>query len=207
MNKELNAIWLWLTKSAEAKNCICLITITGALTRALWPNTPEHFIRITGLGLQILGIWTVVWGISDTRAFFGQKSLFSKTLSKVREQFDSFILRYKKTLVTGVASVIENGDSASAIGDIGIYEAGDNPTIESRLEVLEKNLKLIHSRITHGQTDITDRFNKANRCFNERREIQARTKFHYLEKTRNRSNRRISYHLYRNNMAACGSHT
>jgi hypothetical protein len=57
------------------------VVIVVALVVSLRPHTPESVIRLTGLVLQVLGIGTVIWGISETRALFGRPSFAAKTKS------------------------------------------------------------------------------------------------------------------------------
>ena len=72
----LKTVWAWL---AEAWHVWLAVVVIGfALVVSLRPNTPEPVIRLTGLVLQLLGIATVIWGISETRALFGHPSLRSK---------------------------------------------------------------------------------------------------------------------------------
>ena len=66
--------WLWEMKYLWLALGVNFV----ALAIALRPHTSEPVIRLTGLGLQILGIGTVAWGISETRALFGHPSLVGK---------------------------------------------------------------------------------------------------------------------------------
>jgi hypothetical protein len=56
----VRALGPWL---AEANHVwFGIISSVIALAIALRPNNSEPVIRLTGLGLQVLGIGTVVWG-------------------------------------------------------------------------------------------------------------------------------------------------
>src|SRR5665811_1457162 len=73
----LKALAPWL---AEARHAFLSLGVIGvALFLSLRPHTGEPVIRLTGLALQLLGVGTVVWGISDTKAFFGQPSFVRQT--------------------------------------------------------------------------------------------------------------------------------
>ena len=65
----LRAIWPWLLEARYA--WIALGVIVAALVITFRPHTPEHVIRLTGLVLQLFGVSTIIWGISETRALFG----------------------------------------------------------------------------------------------------------------------------------------
>src|SRR5206468_10208665 len=72
----LRAVWPWLVEARHAWLAAAVICV--ALVISLRPHTTEPVIRLTGLVLQLLGICTVIWGISETRALFGHASLRSK---------------------------------------------------------------------------------------------------------------------------------
>lgn len=103
------AIWPWL---AEARYVwLSTAVICVALIISLRPHTTEPVIRLTGLLLQLLGIGSVIWGISETRAHMTRG-------------------------------------------------AGANPTIEARLDALEKNVTSIHERISQTQKEMDEEFHK-----------------------------------------------
>jgi hypothetical protein len=72
----LKAVWLWLVEARHA--WLAGAVICAALFISFRPHTTESVIRLTGLILQLLGIGTVIWGISETRALFGHASLASR---------------------------------------------------------------------------------------------------------------------------------
>ena len=68
------AKYLWLATGvivAALAVCLTLIWLVG-------PDRAEPVVRIAGLFLELLGISTVIWGISDTRSLFGHPSFRSK---------------------------------------------------------------------------------------------------------------------------------
>lgn len=126
-----------------------------ALVFALHPGTSEPTIRLTGLVLQTLGIATVAWGISETRALFGHPSL----ARRARDWMQRFPLQ-RKSIALGATFVA----SASATGKLRghvTYGPIDEPTTEARLEALEKNVDAIHDRITAAQKETEDELYKA----------------------------------------------
>lgn len=121
---------------------LCVAVTVAALIVSLRPNTPEPVIRLTGLVLQLLGVLTIAWGISETRAMFGRPSIGSnirawlKAAPFLRPNHGSATIR-----------VSASGATVKARGH-ATHGAGANPTIESRLHALEKNLEVVHQRIT-----------------------------------------------------------
>lgn len=142
-----NCLLRWL---AEAKFAwLSLATNLMAVLFALRTGVTEPQVRITGLVLQLFGIATVAWGISETRALFGQPSVAAKVLAWVKR----FPLRRRNVTVSGAAIA-----SSTAFGSASAYAthgAGENPTVESRLDAMEKNIAAIHERITATHTALS----------------------------------------------------
>ena len=139
------ALARWL---AEGKYVwFVLATNLLALIVALRPGTSEPVIRITGLVLQLFGISTIIWGISETRALFGHASLITKT----KAWFQRFPLRSRNVVVAASGAEFS---SATAKGRAFVtHGAGPNPTQDARLEALEKNIVSIHDRLTATEAD------------------------------------------------------
>jgi len=152
-SSRIKTIWPWLLEIRYA--WLSVIVIFGALAISLRPHTTEPVIRITGLILQLLGVCTVIWGISETRALFGHPSLASKT----KAWFGRFpMLRRTINLSASVSGISIVGGRASAFVT---NNPGPNPTVETRLDSLERNISLIHERITQAQNDMDQEFRKA----------------------------------------------
>src|SRR5271157_307631 len=154
----LKSIWPWLVEPLYAWLCAEVIFIAllicFTLTRAFGPNTTEFFIRYTGLFLQIAGLYTVIWGISKTRALFGHPSF----LSAAKEWLTRFPL-----LRRDISISLSNG---MLLADTlkgrmrQTHAPGANPTIEDRLDSLEKNVALIHESISQTQIEMDGEFEK-----------------------------------------------
>jgi hypothetical protein len=143
--------WLWEMKYLW----LALAVNIGALALALRPHASEQVIRLTGLVLQLLGIATVAWGISETRALFGHQSL----VGKWRRWIARFpLLRQNTVLAVGTASVAASGGKARGYGTVG---AGPNAAVEARVDALEQNVKSIHERISATQKEMDEEFQKA----------------------------------------------
>jgi len=148
----LKAIWPWLAEARYAWQSAAVICV--ALVISLRPHTTESVIRLTGLLLQLLGIGTVIWGISETRALFGHPSF----ASKIKAWLSRFpLLRRNVMIAVGSGTISLGGGKARAYGTHG---PGVNPTIEARLDALEKNVTSIHERISQTQNEMDEEFKK-----------------------------------------------
>lgn len=149
----VKALWPWL---AEARHFWLSCAVVGtALLVALRPNTPEPVIRLTGLVLQLLGIATVMWGISETRALFGHPSFVAQAKTWLRQ----FPLR-KRRIVMAAGGTTLSAATATGRG-YTTSSAGPNPSVGSRLDALEKNVSGIHDRISQTQKEMDDGFRKS----------------------------------------------
>jgi len=150
----LRALGPWL---GEARHVWLALAVNGvALLVALRPGTSEPVIRLAGLALQVLGIGTVIWGISETRALFGHPSI----TSKAKGWLGRFPL-LKRNIVLGAAGC----EMGSMIGKARAYVTHNpvpTPTVEARLEALEKNVVSIHERISQTQNEMDQELQKAN---------------------------------------------
>lgn len=165
----LKALWPWLKEARYLGLSVVVIGI--ALTISLRPQTTEPTIRLTGLALQLLGIATVIWGISDTRALFGHQSL----ASKVNAYFRRFPLIPRRIILASAGGALLSNSTAKARA-YGTHRPGENPTIDTRLEALEKNVDSLHKRISETQHEIDAAAQKAAEALV--REVQTRQEEH-----------------------------
>lgn len=149
----LKAVWPWLTEARFA--WLTLGAIGVALAVCLRPHTPEPVIRITGLGLQLLGIGTVAWGISETRAHFGHPSF----AAKAKAWLGRFPLRRRNIVLAAAAGSI--GMATAKAQGYTKLGAGPNPSIETRVDALERNIELIHERINGTEMEMDEELRKA----------------------------------------------
>lgn len=140
--------WPWL-----AFGVIFVVIGAAVLIVAFWPNKLEPVIRLTGLVFQLLGIGTVIWGISETRALFGHSSF----AAKAKTWFTRLLFRRKNNIIlSGTPSVAAVNSKG---GDV-THGTAPNPTIESRLDSLERNISLIHERISGTKKEMNEKFRK-----------------------------------------------
>lgn len=145
-------LWPWLVEARFAGLALGVIAV--AIAVALQPHTPEYVIRLTGLVLQLLGIGTVIWGISETRALFGHASFASKAKSWLKR----FPLRRKK-VVLGAGATSHVAVTCKGRGFV-TQGPGPNPTVETRIVALEGNISLIHERISGTEKYIDEEFSR-----------------------------------------------
>jgi hypothetical protein len=142
----LAALWSWFVKPRHV--WIALGVVVLALVVALGPCTSEPTIRLVGLALQLMGICTVIWGISETRNLFGHPSLSSK----VKAWLGEFPLRRRSIIIGAAASA---AGFASAEGRAYVtHGPGPSPTTETRLDALEKNIAALHERISGTEREM-----------------------------------------------------
>ncbi|MDR3574079.1 MAG: hypothetical protein P4L50_09465 [Anaerolineaceae bacterium] len=148
----LKALWAWLGEWRYVWASAGIIIL--ALVISTRPNQSEFIIRFTGLILQLLGLGTVIWGISETRALFGLPSFKSQT----KDWFTRFPLLHRQfVLEAGFGSyVMSSGKVRMRV----IHNLGPNPTIKKRLEVLEKDIASIYERIDQIQDETDKEFVK-----------------------------------------------
>lgn len=146
VSTRLAALWSWFAKPRFLWIAVGVVVL--ALVVALGPGTSEPTIRLVGLSLQLMGICTVIWGISETRNLFGHPSLSSK----VKAWLGQFPFR-RHSIVIG-AGILEAG-VASAKGRAYVtHGPGPSPTTETRLEALEKNIAALHERISEAEREM-----------------------------------------------------
>jgi hypothetical protein len=146
------AIWPWLADAGYAWYSAAVIGVALIISLCLYST--ESGIRLTGLGLQLFGISTVIWGISETRALFGHPS-FANEIKAWLGRFP--LLRRNVVVSVDSASHAVVSDKARVYVTQG---AGANPTIEARLDALERNVTLIHERISQVEEEIDKELHK-----------------------------------------------
>lgn len=164
ITSRLKAVWYWFGDAWYG--WLSLIIIIVALSISLRPHATEFSIRFTGLVLQVLGITTVMWGIHKTRVLFGHPSF----INKIKAYLSRFpFLRHDVEVGISTASLSLITGKGRAYTTCG---PGANPTIEARLDAIEKNVPLIHERIDQTQKEMDEEFRKTADAI--KREMQLR---------------------------------
>lgn len=158
------ALWHWL---AEARHFwITIAVIAVALYLSLRPGASEPVIRWTGGVLQLLGVITVVWGIAETRAFFGHAPILS-VASRWLGRFP--LVRQNVVVGVGIAEGI------SAVGRARGYVtagAGANPTVEDRVAALERNIGHLNDRINETFKEMDAGFQEVKGALSDEKEAR-----------------------------------
>lgn len=130
---------------------LCASVCVGAIVAILYQDGAEPAIRLAGLVLQLLGIFTVVWGIIETRQFFGMQP----SLKTVTQWLSRFPLR-RRPIIVAIGSAAEANDSLSARAHTS-WPIDSTAPLEQRVSTLERNLPLIQERISNFQTECDQR--------------------------------------------------
>jgi hypothetical protein len=142
----LRAILYWLFDARLFWFAIGVVIVS--LLFVVRKGVPEPEVRLTGLALQILGIATVVWGIRETRTLFGRPDIF--TLA--RNWFHKAPVYGGRVLPVSF-DVTLPGIKGHFSGYVSSTTSLD-ATIEERVDILEKSIKHLNSRIDETQAEI-----------------------------------------------------
>jgi hypothetical protein len=126
---------------------LCILVCAAAIAVVVRNSHSEPTIRWIGLLLQLFGIVTVAWGIVKTRQFFGMKPL--------TETFLNWLSRFpfrRRTTIVGIGAAVAGNASLSSRGHSS-WPIDPTAPLEQRLSTLEKNLPLLHDRITNVQNE------------------------------------------------------
>lgn len=106
----------------------------------------EPALRLTGLGLQLLGICIVAVGIRQTRSLFGHPSLIERALGWIGR-----FPVYGGRVVTLGGSVSIGAFTASGRGYV--ESCPRDATNDARIEALEANVQRLRDRITQAEVE------------------------------------------------------
>lgn len=108
----------------------------------------EKNIRLVGLALQVLGIGTVIWGISATRRQFGHPPVIRLVLSWFRRF--PLIRRPAYLQPEGISS------GASVVGGrlVTVFTPNPSAPLEERLVHIEQGLATLQKRIEGAESQI-----------------------------------------------------
>ena len=122
--------------------------IAGAavIASALSSDTTT-WIRYTSVGLEVLGICTVAYGLSDVRRAFGRPSLGQKLVGWARRLWSVIRLPPPTTAVFKGSGGLTLGGSAR----VRFGASADSP-IEHRLTVLEQNVARLQDEVDANET-------------------------------------------------------
>ena len=143
----LKALRAWLS---EASYILTAVLIAFVIIWFL--SSSETTIRWAGMILQLLGIGTVILGIEETRRLFGRPNTIASSWHWLK-RFPPFGGR----TITASIHATRSGRSASGRGYMPA-KIDPNASIESRVEILEKNIERLHERISTTESEMDSRF-------------------------------------------------
>jgi len=128
-----------------------------------WPR--ENIIRYAGLGLQLMGILTVWWGIRETRKLFDHPTFWMQA----RRWFGRFP-KYGGRVIGLVGSAVA---TVNASARASVWKgAGASATLEKRVGVLEENLTRVRDDLAGFRKITEDDIRKQDKAI--KHEEQAR---------------------------------
>lgn len=135
----------WLVKEPRFV-WISLVGIGLGVAGAFVYGPSEQSIRISGMLLQLGGIFTVVWGIVSTRQFFG--------LPRLRDGLRAWWARapFKSRHAVFGAGGAQLGVSGEGHA-YSTFPVDHSAAIDDRIKALDRNITLIHERITTVHSD------------------------------------------------------
>jgi len=135
-------LW-WLLRVRLALFCFAVVTLALAASLAYFQSEPS--IRISGMLLQLLGISAAALGIRDTRRMFGKPSF----LQLARNWLQA--IPGIKPQVVNLSGSAKLSFSVTAKAHLW-HEAGQEPTVESRLSAAESNLLELRNRANAAES-------------------------------------------------------
>lgn len=136
--------WLWELKFFYYS----IIPVLLAVLAIYFFNASEPSIRLTGLMLQVLGIGSVIWGISKTRSHFGHPSSISI--------FVAWLRRFP--LIRRNACIEPEGittDFSIVSGRLtSIFTPTPDAVLDERLKGIEKGIEILQERIGGAENQI-----------------------------------------------------
>ena len=122
-----------------------MIPVLLAAVSIYFLNASEPSIRISGLLLQIIGIGSVIWGISKTRSHFGHPSSINIFLAWLRR----FPLIRRNAYIEPEG--INLGASLVGVKLTSVFTPNPDAALDERLKVIEKGIETLQNRI--GDTE------------------------------------------------------
>jgi hypothetical protein len=140
---------------------LCAAVLAIAAMAATIFGFTERSIRLTGLALQMAGIVTVAWGILSTRAFFGLPPARNAVRDWWRRRPFRKLHSASGTLSAGFAVVSATGAGYAS------YKIDPDLPVSEALQIIQKNLELVHQRVSDLQAETLDRHKRLQSVVND----------------------------------------
>ena len=166
MSNWFRRLALWLLRARVLFLTLSVIFAFAVLL--LLSTATESHLRLAGLLLQLLGVATVLHGISTTRKLFGHPSLLANALSWLR----AFPKVHLPPITAIGAGVLED---ANLFGRATVrQQAAPNAALADRVRVLEENFKSLDGRATDLQQQIDEARQVVLASLSSERELRQR---------------------------------
>lgn len=142
---KIKALMSWLGELRYAYLAVVYVLLGLSIIYSL--GASEWSIRFVGGGLQILGIGTVVWGISLTRKQFGHQPVYVWIYSWLRRF--PLIRRTAYIRAEGVMPSISMSGRLTAV-----FSPNSNASVEERLLAIEQGMGTVQKRIEAAEAQI-----------------------------------------------------
>jgi hypothetical protein len=159
--------WVWRSRSVWTTfHWIAFLAVISAVGFSVY-RPYEQSVRYAGLGLQLLGIGMVAWGIRETRDLFGHPTFFLRARRWLSDfpPYGGRIVSVSAQATLGVAIARARGSVWST--------AGADATVEQRLNALEKNLRSVRDDLSQCQKEIDENLLRHENAINKERESRA----------------------------------
>jgi len=133
---------------SKARHIELAVALMLALLLFAFSPPTEPRIRWIGMTMQLVGIGTVIWGIAETRSFFGRIGFTTKLLLWVRRR-----LGYRGKTNTGFGRG-QLSITAKGRGHHTKRASSADAPLDERVRVLEQNLTLVSNRIESVEKQI-----------------------------------------------------
>ena len=154
MNK-LQRLCSWLGELRHVYLALVYVLLGAAIIYA--SGATERSIRLVGGGLQLMGLGTVVWGISTTRKQFGHPSALTLAASWLR--------RYPLVRRTGYLRPDGISVDVSLLGGrhTTVFTPRSHAALENRLDAIEQGIITVQERVAAAESQM-DRDVGATHC-------------------------------------------
>jgi hypothetical protein len=139
LTRFVQSVGRWL--AAASLLWLLVAVLAAALFAAFWPAPSEQNVRVAGWVLELCGLFTVAWGLRETRRHFERPSLSSIALEWWNRR-----PRIRSKVVTATAAISLGAAMTSGRG-YGWHGTSANATVEDRVLALEANVKDINERV------------------------------------------------------------
>jgi hypothetical protein len=173
--------WEWAKQKPLFWLNITLVLLTVTLLRRPLPivnDAPSDLsLRLWGMGLQLIGAFTVWKDLSSTARNFGKEGVIYGALKWLRVGFT-----FRKTSINLSAGACSGSSSSAALSIRQTVSSA--ATIQERLSALERNYQSMKDELSHAVREMNSQAAAVNARFNEQHALFTRK----IDETHNKIN-------------------